>query len=281
MKNIIIKISLVVIILLLAGFFLGIPYLDNSEIDEKVSLLKKNINKNDVAKSFKLTEFAQLPQIVKSYLQKSIKKKSVSPTVSKINIVGKTKSQPNSKWIETKSTIYYSITEPAFIEVAEISSPYPLWTKIVDTYINNIASTNRKLISSIPSYEFSGNKLNRSYIVLYLMESVFSPTALLPNMNVHWKKNDNSSAMATAWNDQLKGSALFYFNSENEVTKIVSANRYMPGKLDYTKETFTVYLANYKDVGDYYIPTYFEFQWNLAAGDFTFGRFQITDIEYK
>ncbi len=112
-----------------------------------------------------------------------------------------------------------------------------------NTYINGKASTLDKLFSSIPIYEFEGNKLNKSYLILYLMESVFSPTTLLPNKQLTWKYINNASAKATIWNQNLDGNATFYFNDNNQITKIVSDERYMRGKVDYSRETFTIHFA--------------------------------------
>ncbi|MDA3861301.1 MAG: hypothetical protein PF445_08740 [Melioribacteraceae bacterium] len=281
MKNRFLNTIFTLAIIALIGFLVGLPYLENTEIEKEVALFKRSEKRINVSSSFKSKEFKQLPSVVKNYLQNSIKNKSESPKISEINIVGKTRSAENENWIETKTKIYFSLTSPAFIETAETFEFFPLWMLNIKTYLNNTASTRTKLLSSIPLNNFAGNKLNRSYIILYLMESAFSPTVLLPNRNVQWKWVNPSTASAIIWNENLKGSAIFHFNSKNEVTKIVSKERYMPGKLDYTKETFTIHLANYKDVGDYYIPTYFEVQWNLVGNDFTFGRFQITDISYE
>jgi hypothetical protein len=195
--------------------------------------------------------------------------------------VGKTRDSKNSDWIETNSILYFSTAQPNFIEVREEKINSLIWNKTKNVYVDGIASTITKFLSSITTNEFEGNKLNKSYLVLYLMEAVFSPTTLLPNKHVKWKYFNNTTANATVWNKNLVGNATFHFNDNNQITKIVSDERYMPGKIDYSRETFTIHFANYKDDGRYIIPTYFELEWNLAGYDFTFARYQITDISYQ
>jgi len=279
--NRITKILLSIVIIALLGFFLGVPYYEDIITKDKIDQLKNEKLKATVSIAFKSNAFAKLPFSVRNYLRATIKNNSVSPLISHISIAGKMRTSPESDWVKAESTIHYSTTTPGFIEILKIFEYLPVWFQTDNTFINNTATTKTKLLSSIPINNFAGNKLNRSFIVLYLMESVFSPTVLLPDMNVQWRRVNNSSARANVWSENLKGSAIFHFNTKNEVTKIVSTDRYLAGKLDYTKETFTIHLANYKDIGDYYIPTYFELQWNLAGNDFTFGRFQITDISYE
>lgn len=281
MNNNIIKIIVVIFLLGLIGFFFGIPYSNNLDIDDKIAQINSFEKKQNVSSSFESEDFSKLPTIVKNYLLKAIKNKTWSPKVSLINYSGKFKTSPNAEWVDINSTINISTIVPAFVQVSETYENNPIWNKAIDTYINSSASTSTELLSSITLNNFEGNKLNRSFLVLYLMESIFSPTSLLPNINAQWRSVGSNSAEATIWDKNVEGSAVFYFNENNEVVKITSDNRFMPGKNDYSKENFTMYLANYKEINNYYIPTYFEFQWNLASGDFTFGRFQITNISYK
>ena len=281
MKNIFTQIIIAIIILSIAGFLILVPYFENTSIQEKISILKRNSKAKNISESFKSNEFNLLPFNVKNYLYRSIQNRTFSPKTSKLVLSGKTRTTQNSEWTDVNSTIYFSTSSPTFIEIAETITDYFVWDQTKNIYQNGIASTETKFLSSIPLSSFSGNKLSRSYLVLYLMEAVFSPTILLPNNHVKWKPINSTSARATIWKDNLDGAATFYFNSNNDVIKIVSGDRFMPGKVDYTKEIFTIHFANYKDVGNYYIPTYFELQWNLAGNDFTFGRFQIKDISYE
>lgn len=281
MKNRLSKIIALIVILGIAGFFIGIPYLDNAKISEDINELENKSQTINVSAIVNSHDFKTLPRLVKNYLSSNIKNKSFSPKLSKISITGKTREDKNSEWIDVNSKIYYSTTEPNFVEISNAKENYFIWNKVKNTYIDGKASTVHKLFSSIQRYKFEGNKLNKSYLILYLMESVFSPTTLLPNKHINWKYLNNSTAKATVWNQNLDGNATFFFNKKRQISKIVSEERYMPGKVDYTKETFTIHFANYKDVGNYIIPTYFELQWNLAGYNFTFARYQITDISYE
>ncbi len=281
MNNRFAKILLPLIIIALVGFLIGIPYVDNSEIDKKISLLKSKQNKKTVSSKFNSKDFINLPLNVKKYLRKAIKNKSNNPVVTHITLVGKTRPTPKAEWMDYNSKIYYSTTSPNYIEVSYVSKYNYLWDKTTNIYTNEKATTETKFLSIMKTNEFSGNKLNTSYLVKYLMLAFTSPTTLLPSKNVHWKKTSGFSSRVIIWDEHLKGDAVFYFNKRDEITKIVSNNRYMPGKIDYSKKQFTIHLANYKNIGSYYIPTYFEFQWNLPEGDFTFGRFLISDINYE
>jgi len=275
------KIISVIVFLLIIGFFFGVPYLENKSTVEKITFLSSFENKVNVSSIMKSEDFKNLPNLIRLYLQKAIKNKESSTKLSTITFEGKVKNHPNSKWNEFNSTLYFSTISPHFVQISDVYENDPIWNRITDTYINGLASTETKLLTSISLNSFVGIKLNRSYLVLYLMESIFAPTSLLPNLNIQWKYNTSNSVVATIWDKNVEATAVFYFNDNNEVVKITSKDRFMPGKNDYSKEDFTMYLANYKYVENYFIPTYFEFEWNLSNGDFNFGRFQIKDILYK
>ncbi|MCF6357753.1 MAG: hypothetical protein L3J54_08090 [Draconibacterium sp.] len=280
MKSLFIKISIVIILLVAAVVFVGMPYLNKSLLENETDFILENKSKVKPI-SFRSNGFSKLPSVVKKYLRKNITNTSNSPQYCRYNVLGKIKENQNSDWLDITSQNYYLASASNFIKVIESKKNYPFWTVTINKYINNKATTESKLLASIPTYDFAGNKLSRSYLVLYLLESVFCPTVLLPDMNVSWKAIDNSRALATIWDDNLKGSAVFHFNEKNQVVKIVTDDRYMPGAIDYNKEKFTIHFANYKNVGNFNIPTYFEYEWNLASGDFTFGRFYITEITYE
>ncbi len=256
------------------------PYLNNALLENEIEYFLEN---NSKAKpiSFNSTDFSKLPLIVKKYLRKSIKKESRSPQYCQYKTTGKIRTTQNREWLDMTSQNYYSATSSDFIKRIETQNNFLFWTVTVNKYLNNEGSTASKFLSSIPSHNFDGNKLSRSYLVLYLLESVFCPTVLLPNMNVQWKEIDNNKALATIWHDNFKGTAVFHFNTNGDVVKIVTDDRYMPGTIDYNRETFTIYFANYKTVGNFNIPTYFEYQWNLAGKDYTFGKFTISEIKYE
>ena len=262
------------------GVFVVMPILKSTFLKDEIELVFQK-NSNVKAISFKSTNFSMLPAVVKNYLKKSVSDISDPPQYSQYTVFGRKKENQSSEWIDFTAQNYYSATTPEFVKNIETQNYFPLWVTTVEKYIDNKASINSHLISSIPVYDFTGSKLKRSYLVLYLLESVFCPTALFPNMNVQWSPIDNSKARATIWDEDLNATAIFHFNKNGEVEKIVTDDRYMRGEVDYEKEKFTIHFANYQNIGKYSIPTFFEYEWNLVNGDFAVGRFQISEISYE
>ncbi len=273
-------ITAIVIATLFVSFFVVMHIFNNYLLKKETKLL---LNRNSSPKqiSFNSTTFSKLPTAVKKYLRKNVIDTSNPPRYCQFRIDGKTRLDENSDWLDFSSQNYYSATSPEFIKIVETQDYDLFWTKTLQKYINKKASTKSKFMSSIPTYSFAGSKLQRSYLVLYLLESVFCPTVLFPDMNIQWDAIDGSKALATIWNEELNGTAVFHFNKNGEVIKIVTDDRYMRSEFDYDNERFTIHFTNYQNVGKFNIPTYFEYQWNHDGRDINVGRFQITEITYE
>jgi hypothetical protein len=46
-------------------------------------------------------------------------------------------------------------------------------------------------------------------------------------------------------------------------------------------ETWIIKAANYRELNGLKIPTSFDVSWRLAKGDFSYAKFNITEVEYN
>jgi len=277
----IIKIVLLTIVLIVVGFFVSGPIFTNSETKEKIGQLGIDENIDDKTIDFTSSEFLSLPAIVRKYLKTSINVKSKSHQLTQLRLFGETRAEPGSEWSPTEVNFYYSLSAPAFVWVSTSEQILFLWNKTINTYINESAKSEIKFLSSVTTDETEGVKLDQSYFLFYIINSVLSPTVLLPSQNIQWTPLEKFKAEVVMWYKSVRGKAIFYFNELGNVEKVEVTDMFLPNRIDTKKEKFTLHLANYEEVDGYKIPTYLEYQWNLSDGDFTFNRFNITDVEYK
>ena len=66
------------------------------------------------------------------------------------------------------------------------------------------------------------------------------------------------------------------FNDIGEITEM-ETKRYMDV---INLETWVIKVADYKELNNVIIPTTFEVLWRLEKGDFSYAKFNITEIEY-
>ncbi len=77
-----------------------------------------------------------------------------------------------------------------------------------------------------------------------------------------------------------KGLSLFFkitFNEIGEITEM-ETKRYMNEK---DLETWVIKATNYKQLNNIFIPTAFDVSWRLEKGDFSYAKFNITEVEYN
>lgn len=113
-------------------------------------------------------------------------------------------------------------------------------------------------------------------LLRWLGESVWFPTNLLPSEKLKWTAIDNSSAKLTF---NYRGLSLFYIIKFNETGEIIQmeTKRY----LDETwLETWIIKLNNYKERSGMIIPLHAEVFWRLKESDFSYAKFNVTEIEY-
>ena len=74
--------------------------------------------------------------------------------------------------------------------------------------------------------------------------------------------------------------AVLHVNEQGQMTHL-TAERYMAEGKSYRLERWSAQCEAYQEVSGMLIPTRVEVMWNLASGDFSYFRGEITEIEYN
>lgn len=147
-----------------------------------------------------------------------------------------------------------------------------------DMYLANEGRLIATILSTINVVDIHGKlKYNEGELLRWLGESVWFPTNLLPSENLQWTAIDNSSAKLTF---NYLGLSLFYiinFNDKGEIAQMVT-KRYMDEK---RLETWIIKPGDYKEKNGIIIPLQAEVFWRLKEGDFSYAKFNVTEIEYN
>lgn len=111
----------------------------------------------------------------------------------------------------------------------------------------------------------------------WLGESVLYPKNFLPNERLQWFPIDSKTAKLTF---NYNGLFLFFkitFNETGEISEM-ETKRYMDEK---NLETWVIKATNYKELNNVFIPTAFDVLWRLDKGDFSYAKFNMTEVEYN
>lgn len=237
---------------------------------EVKELFAQSINISN--KIFQRKQLAALSEPVKRYFNLVLKDGQPYISFARIKHDGQFKTGFDKDWINIKGEQYATTEIPGFI-----------WKGTTSMFIARdmyIAGRGRLVVSLFSLYNIldaKGEQYNQGELLRWLGESVLYPTNFLPGERLEWFPIDDTTAKLTF---NFKGLSLFFkirFNEKGEITEM-ETKRFMDEK---NLETWVIKLSNYKELNRVFIPTAFEVLWRLDKGDFSYAKFNITDVEYN
>lgn len=228
-------------------------------------------------------DLADLPDPVRRYLDAAIDEGR--PRVRTVRLRqrgGFRLGGASSPWRPLEATQHVTVRPPGFVWDARVDA-FPLVpVRVVDSFVGGSGGLRASLLGLVDVADADpGTELDEGELLRYLAESVWFPTALLPGEGVAWEPIDDRSARATVSHRGTTASAVFRFDEEGMVAR-VSADR--PRELpdgSFERTPWTGRFRNYRDRDGLRVPTEADVAWSLPAGDLTYWRAGVTDLEYR
>lgn len=221
--------------------------------------------------SFHKTQLDSLPEPVQRYFNHILKDGQAYISYARIKHDGQFKTSIESAWVNITGEQYATTEIPGFIWKGNTSMFVAR-----DMYISGKGRLIATLFSVYNVVDAKGEKYNEGELIRWLGESILYPTNFLPSNRLEWTPIDVNMAKLTF---NYKGLSLFFkitFNDIGEITEM-ETKRYMS---DTTLETWVIKATNYKQLNNVLIPTVFDVLWRLDKGDFSYAKFNITEVEY-
>lgn len=212
---------LLIIVILFTIIFIISTIIVNREINKNIEILKTDLPNNTEIITIK--DLENLPSPVKKWL-------------TSINIVGKKRmvlvsfSQTGKMKLKKENTDFYKpnakqyvrIDKPSFLWYVDLKMNPLLKVKGIDFFNNNKGSMKMLLASIFPVVnEKSNERINESSLSRFLLELPWYPTAALEDYII-WEEIDETSAKAVINIGDLKTEAIFYFDENGTLLKMVS-----------------------------------------------------------
>lgn len=265
MKTIILSILVLILII----FVIGKINLSIKFVKEVKQLFAQSKSISDLR--FHKKQLDNLPGPVQRYFNHILKEGQPYISYARIKHDGQFKTNLDKGWINITGEQYATTEKPGFIWKGTTSMFVAR-----DMYISDKGRLIATLFSVYNVADAKGEKYNEGELLRWLGESVLYPTNLLPNERLQWLPIDINTAKLTF---NYKGLYLFFkitFNDIGEITEM-ETKRYMGDK---GLETWVIKATNYKELNDVFIPTVFDVLWRLDKGDFSYAKFNITEVEY-
>ncbi len=224
---------------------------------------------------------ASLPQPVQRYLEMCIREGTEQIRFATLQQEGEWRALSNPEWGRIRARAHYSGTMPGLVWHANIRNSFWNRTDAQLLYDAGQGSGFVKYLGMITLFDPSGPEVATALLSRILMEAVWFPTSLIPSGMMRWEAVDEHSAKATVQERGRSISAMFYFNANNEVERIVTRDKYRDAETAYEREQCTMYCSDYKEFQGIRIPTTVRIEWNLDDEDFEYARLHITDAIFE
>ncbi|MEO5592164.1 MAG: DUF6544 family protein [Chitinophagaceae bacterium] len=222
-------------------------------------------------KTFHYAQLSGLPEPVQRYFKYVLKDGQPYISYARIKHAGLFKTGLNKDWINIKGEQYATTEKPGFIWKGTTS----MFTAR-DMYITDKGRLVVSLFSLYNVVDASGGQYNQGELLRWLGESILYPTNLLPAERLQWSAIGPQSAKLTFNYNELSLVFILTFNEVGCITQM-ETKRYM----DKTKlETWIIKCADYKEINNVVVPLAFEVLWRLEKGDFSYAKFNVTEIAY-
>ena len=229
-------------------------------------------SKNISDQRFHKNQLDSLPEPVQRYFNHILKKGQPYINYARIKHDGQFKTDLEKGWMNITGEQYATTEKPGFIWKGTTSMFVAR-----DMYISNKGRLIATLFSVYNVADAKGEKYNEGELLRWLGESVLYPTNFLPSERLQWFPIDSQTAKLTFNYNRLSLFFIITFNEIGEITEM-ETKRYMG---DDNLETWVIKATNYKELNNILIPTSFDVIWRLEKGDFSYAKFNITEVEYN
>lgn len=241
------------------------------QFDKDVKTLFK-ISKNITRQTFNKQQLDNLPEPVRRYFNYTLNNGQPYINYARIKHDGQFKTGIHKSWINIKGEQYATMEKPGFI-----------WKGTTVMFIAQdmyIADKGKLVVSLLSLFNIvyaEGEHYNQGELLRWLGESILYPTNFLPSERLKWYPIDPKTAKLTF---NYNGFSLFFkitFNETGEITQM-ETKRYMD---ENSIKTWIIKVENYKEINNMMVPTGFEVLWRLEKGDFSYAKFNVSEIEYE
>lgn len=169
-----------------------------------------------------------------------------------------------------------------FIWNAKVEMPFFTHVRVLDSYTTGVGSGRVSLLSAFAVASEAGSReLNSGALHRYLAESVWFPTALLPQSGVIWSPINDHSAMATITDKGTTVSLEFRFNEIGEVTGIYTPGRFGTFDGEYKQVPWEGHFRNYQIRSGMRVPLYGEVGWYIEGTLQIVWKGDLIDVQYE
>ncbi len=226
-------------------------------------------------------DIKHLPQPVQKYIIYSGSMGREKIHNFRVSFKGGFKPNPQSGFLKFNSVQYNFYDEPTrifYIKAKKFGIPLDG----LHLYAGPSATMQIKVASLFRVVDAKGPEMNRGETVTLFNDMCIMAPASLIDKNIEWETINSLTVKAKYTNQGNTITAILFFNEKGELIDFSSDDRYesADGKA-YKSYTWTTPVKDYTEFYGRKLACYGELIWHKPAGNFCYGKFTLTDIEYN
>lgn len=222
-------------------------------------------------------DLESLPAPVRRWLEVSGAVGHARAATVRLKQRGEMRTGPDKPWMPVEAEQYFSVDPPGFVwrVHARMARVLPIAGR--DRYTAGRGHMLIKVASLFTVADAVGPEIDQGALLRYLGEIVWFPSAALSD-TISWSAIDDHSARATMRYGDVTASMIYTFDDRGRVVQ-QAAERYMTGVGPTRLERWVIPVTEWRKFCGIEVPSRGDAVWKLPAGDFSYYRWEIVDIE--
>lgn len=138
-----------------------------------------------------------------------------------------------------------------------------------------------KILGLFTVVDAKGPQMNQAETVTVLNDMFFMAPGSLIDKRIQWEVLDDLTVKAVFTNDDIRISAVIYFNREGQLVNFISNDRFDTDGKEYISHPWETPMSEYRTFDGYRLPSKAKVIYKRPAGDFCYGEFELQSIKYN
>lgn len=152
--------------------------------------------------------------------------------------------------------------------------------QVKDTVLDGTGSMTIVIAKLFQISESVGDEMDQAQLITALADAVFMPSLFLQDY-VSWSvMNENTLEATITWNG-ISAARQFTFDSNGDITRFDTDDRYMEEKSEMIPTPWYVSYENYEYKNGYRHPRSVKVNWRLSEGDYTYFASDEIEVAYS
>jgi len=227
------------------------------------------------------SDLENLPELVRKYIRYSGAIGKPKVVSFKVGFTGKIRKNEQSPWMP------FRVEQHSFIE----ESIRLFWMDAVMMHLpvkgfhcfkKGDAFMDIRLFGLFKVQYMDGKEMGISETVTFFNDLCVMAPATLIDSRIKWIKTEGNRVQAEFTDHGITISAWLNFDSEGRLTNFISDDRYeYIGKGKAVQRTWLTPIINYREISEHRMPSEVEVVYKHPKGDFCYGIFEMTDMQYN